>query len=105
MGHRAEEVIVEPDSGVDRGRTGAIDAEGDGDRCLARRASDRNAPPVTRADLEIAEWRRHSGISVDRTCAASIKRSFSCGSRTVSLRYEASGWPAPNVRGTKPRVS
>ena len=32
-----------------------------------------------------------------------MSRSFSSGSRTVRRRWSASGWPAPNVRGTRPR--
>ena len=34
--------------------------------------------------------------------AAAISRSFSARSRTVSRSESASGWPAPNVRGTRP---
>ena len=31
-----------------------------------------------------------------------MSRSFSSGARTVSRRWSASGWPGPNVRGTRP---
>ena len=100
MGHRPEQVVEEPDPGVDRGGAGAVDPEGDRDRRLLRRAADRHAATVARPDLQIAEWCGHASISLARAWAASISRSFSSGSRTVSRRCDASGWPAPKVRGT-----
>ena len=72
----------------------------------------RGPSPVGRplADVELADRRRHRvSARVARSAsiarAASISRSLPARSRIVRRRQWASGWPAPNVRGTRPRRS
>ena len=53
--------------------------------------------------MRAVSGRGAAGGSGSISQAASMSRSFSSGSRTVTRRQWASGWPCPNVRGTRPR--
>lgn len=86
MGQRADEVVVEPDPGRDRGVAGTVEAERDRDVRFARRAGDGHPTTLARSDGQVAERGGHAGISFASAVAAAMRRSFSSGSRTVSLR-------------------
>ena len=95
---RAQEVVVEPDPGVDGGVAGAVEPERHRDVGLARGPRDGHAPLLARADGQFAERGGHAGDSVVLgaaapavagaaiSLAALMSRSFSSGSRTVSRR-------------------
>ena len=104
VGERAEEVVEEPDARVDAGVARAVEAERDGDLGLVGRPGDasRDGPRAGRSRCRRGAWSCRGLLSMVGRRAA-MSRSFSSGSRTVRRRWSASGWPAPNVRGTRPR--
>ena len=64
VGERAEQVIVEPDAGVDRPMSLAIEPERDGDVGLGRGPGDRHATALAWTDLDGAKGRGHPVASV-----------------------------------------
>jgi hypothetical protein len=86
MTERREEVVVEPESGRDRRVARAVEPERDGDVGLAGRARDRDSAALAGADRVVPDRGRHASASSRSSPAASIKRSFSAGARTVSRR-------------------
>ena len=106
MGERAEEVVVEADARLDVRHAGAVEVDGHRHVGLAGRAPDRDPAAVADDEVEGSERSRHRGCSwVSMAWAAAIRRSLPVRSRIVRRRQWASGWPAPNVRGTRPRRS
>src|SRR5689334_8681737 len=93
-------MVEEPDAGLDRGGPAAVEIEGDRDPGLAGLARHARATAFCCLDGERAQRRRHPAVPLP--LAAAISRSFSSAFRTVSRSESASGWPAPNVRGTRP---
>ena len=59
VGERAEEVVVEPDAGVDAGVARAVEPERDGHLGLVGGPRHGHPPALARTDLDLAERRRH----------------------------------------------
>src|SRR5947208_47718 len=103
-------MIVEPDAGLDVGRPRAIEIEGEGDLGLAGRPAHADPATVPSDDVEGSKGVRHgadppAARTTSISCAAAISRSLPARSRIVRRNAWASGCPAPNVRGTRPRWS